>query len=265
MSFSGNLSEFGVVALLQLPDTNHLSGKLVLEQAGNTAEFFYIKGKLLHAELGEITGKEALIEVIDWTDGNFAFDSSCSTVKVTIKQDLQNTLMWALKERDERKKKRDEQQQAARELAAKERTARESAARELAVQAQVAAAALASNLPEPVVLPRSLMTNSSTIQIAYLINSMGQVVAESEAETDFIQEIKPLLAAVKSFIRDYPAGTMGKSFIEDSNYILAVSGLSERLTTVIFVPHSTRLGVLSIELGKFVRALQSSGLEILND
>lgn len=270
MAFNGNLSEFGVVALLQLPSTNHLSGKLILEQAGNTAEFYYNKGKLVHATLGAITGKQALVEVIDWIDGDFAFDSSSNTKEITIKKDLQNTLMWALKERDERKKLKDEEEQAAREISAKELAAKERATRELAAaepasQAQAAADKPVSNLPEPVMLPQSIMSNSSTIRMAYLINSKGQIVAKADAEAGFLEKIKPILIAVMSFIRDYPERPIGKTFIEDSLYTLAISGLSEKLATVIVVPHSTRLGVLNIELGKFVRTLQASGLELLNE
>lgn len=255
MAFNGNLSEFGVVALLQLPGTNHLSGKLVLERAGSTAEFFYSKGKLVHAKLGEMTGKDVLVEVIDWTEGDFTFDSSATSEEVTIKQDLQNNLMWALKERDEKKKL--EQERVEKERA-------QAAAQQAAAAAAVAAAAEA-DLPDPVIIPESVMSISSAIQIAYIVNSKGQIVAGAEAESDFIEKIKPILSAVKSFIRDYPERSVGKTFIEDAEYTLALSALSEKLTAVIFVPHGIRLGVLSIELGKFVKSLLSSGLEILND
>ncbi len=269
MAFNGNLSEFGVVALLQLPGTNHLTGKLVLEQNDKKAEFFYIKGKLLHAELGEITGKEALVEVIDWDDGDFVFDSTSTSDKVTIKQDLQNTLMWALKERDERKKLKDEQEQAAKELAAQEKAQKEEerllAAKEAAKEAAQAAAEAAAKPPEPILLPQSIMKESSSILGSFLINSNGHIIAKSEFEEDFLSEVNPMLIPVKSFIRDYPKRAVGKTFIEDSEFTLAIAGLSDKITTVIIVAKSTRMGVLNIELGKFIRALQASGLEILND
>ncbi len=285
MAFNGNLSEFGVVALLQLPGTNHLTGKLVLEQSEARAEFFYNKGKLVHAVCGEITGKEALLEVIDWLEGDFAFDSTSHTEEVTIEKDLQNTLMWALKEQDEQKKRKEEEKEkaarelAARKLAAEEQAAREQKAIELAAEEQAvreqkaielaeqakAAAALAENLPEPVIIPQSIIGDPSAIQVAYLINSKGQITGKSTAEPDYLDKIKPILSAVKSFIRDYPNKVIGKTFIEDSELTLAFSGITEKITAVIFVQHNTRMGVLNIELGKFLKSLKSSGLEILND
>ncbi|MEA3265737.1 MAG: DUF4388 domain-containing protein [Candidatus Fermentibacteria bacterium] len=269
MAFNGNLSEFGVVALLQLPGTNHLTGKLVLEQSEARAEFFYSKGKLVHAVCGEITGKEALLEVIDWIEGDFAFDSTSHTEEVTIERDLQNTLMWALKEQDELKKRQEEEEKAASELAARkvaaaEQAAREQKAIELAEQAK-AAAALAENLPEPVIIPQSIIGDPSAIQVAYLINSKGQITGESTAEPDYLNKIKPILPSVQSFIRNYPNRVIGKTFIEDSELTLAFSGITEKITAVIFLQHNTRMGVLNIELGKFLRSLKASGLEILND
>jgi len=309
MAFNGNLSEFGVVALLQLPGTNHLTGKLILEQSEARAEFFYNKGKLVHAVCGETTGREALLEVIDWVDGDFAFDSTCHTEETTIEKDLQNTLMWALKEQDELKKRKEEEEQAARELAARKLAAEEEAARKLAAEEEAArklaaeeeaarklaaeeeaarklaaeeqaarkqraielaeqarvAAALVQDLPDPVSIPQSVLGDPSVIQVAYLVNSSGQISAESTSEPDYLKKVKPILIAVQSFVRDYPQKLIGKTFIEDSELTLAMCGISEKLTAVIFVQHNTRMGVLNIELGKFLRSLKSSGLEILND
>ncbi|MCK5786675.1 MAG: DUF4388 domain-containing protein [Candidatus Sabulitectum sp.] len=281
MAFNGNLSEFGVVALLQLPGTNHLTGKLALSRKGETAEFYYKSGKLVHASLGDILGTEVLVKVIDWVDGDFIFDSTSITTEKTIKQDLQNTLMRALKERDERKKKKqDEEKEAARKLAEIEKAEKELAAKKLAVQEQTrqlldaeklddtersAEVAVEKDLPEPVLLPHSLMQGFSSILISYLINSRGQVIAMAEAEPDFLKKVNPFLTALKSFIRDYPGRVVGKTFIEDSEFTVALVGISETLISAIFVSTNTRLGLLSIELNKFVRALQQSKLEILND
>lgn len=277
MAFNGNLSEFGVVALLQLPGANNLSGKLALNQSDSRAEFYYRKGRLVHASLNDITGKEALVQVVDWVEGDFTFDSNAETETVSIKQDLQNILMWALKERDERKKVKEEEEKAARDLLAKELAAKEQAAIELAATehaaqelaerelAEKARAAAAVYFPDPVKLPQSLLVSSSVIQLAFIINAEGEVIAEVERDDNLLPSTTPVLSAVSSFIRDFPERTIGKIFIEDLEFSLAVSGLSQKLIAVIFVPHNTRPGVLSIELTKFVRALQASGLEIIND
>jgi len=268
MAFNGGINEFGVVALLQLPGTNHLSGKLVLLRSEQEANFFYNKGKLSHAVLNDITGKEVLLEVIDWLDGEFSFDSNASTDEHSIKQDLQNTLMWALKERDELKKRRADEEQAAKEkneqLEAEKRALAEKNARAEA-QAEAKRKERAKTvLPKPILLEASLFKDLSLIQNAYLLNSKGHTIAKGSGEENFDTDISSILTAIQEFTAHYPLKTFGKSFIEDSSFTIALSKLENNLIIVIVVPSNTRLGLLSIELNKFVRLLQSSGLDILN-
>ncbi len=268
MAFNGGINEFGVVALLQLPGTNHLSGKLVLLRLEQEANFFYTKGKLTHAILNDFTGKDVLLEVIDWLDGEFSFDSNASTDQHSIKQDLQNTLMWALKERDELKKKRADEEQAAKEkqeqLEAEEKAiAKENARAEAQAEAKRQEQSKVLT-PKPILLEESLFKDLSLIQNAYLLNSKGHIIANGSGEKNFDKDISSILTAIQKFTEHYPLETFGKSFIEDSSFTIALSKLENSLIIVIVVPSNTRLGMLSIELNKFVRLLQSSGLDILN-
>ncbi len=265
MAFNGGINEFGVVALLQLPGTNHLSGKLVLLRSEQEANFFYTKGKLTHAALNDFTGKDVLLEVIDWLDGEFSFDSNASTDEHSIKQDLQNTLMWALKERDELKKKRADDEQAAKEKQEQLDAEKKAIAEKNEAQAEAKRKEQAKViLPEPILLEASLFKDLSLIQNAYLLNSKGHIIANGSGEENFDKDISSILTAIQEFIAHYPLDTFGKSFIEDSSFTIALSKLQNNLIIVIIVPSNTRLGLLSIELNKFVRLLQSSGLDILN-
>ena len=115
MAFNGNLHEFGIVALLQLPNTNRLTGRLLVHGRGREAEFFYTKGKLIHATCADVKGRDVLAMVIDWDEGKFSFESEAASETETIKEDLHHSLMWALKERDERKKKEEEMREAQEE------------------------------------------------------------------------------------------------------------------------------------------------------
>ena len=261
MAFNGGINEFGVVALLQLPGTNHLSGKLVLLQSDQTASFFYNKGKLIHASLNNLTGRDVLLEVIDWLDGEFSFDSNSSTEEVSIKQDLQNTLMWALKERDELKKRKADEAQAAKEK--REQLQAEEMAKNVP-EPQQQQQESKDIIPEPIILEEQLFQDLRLIQNAYLLNSKGHIIAKGVGERNFDRSIAPILNAIQQFTAHYPLQTFGKAFIEDSSYTIALAELENNFIIVIVVPSNTRLGLLSIELNKFVRLLQSTRLDILN-
>jgi len=247
MAFNGNLHEFGIVALLQLPNSNRLSGKLSVDGIGKNAEFFYRSGKLVHASSGGLKGRDALALVIDWDEGKFSVESWIDCDETTIKEDLHHTLMWALKERDERKKKEEEMRAAEEERKQHEALA-------------AAEAGAAKVEPEPVLLPGDLLQYASHANYACIVNRHGSIVAHTAVENDFAGTISGYLKAIRKFIEEYPEDSVGKTFIDDRLFSLGLCGNSRGFTTVLFAAPNTRLGILSMELGKFMSKLESDGL-----
>lgn len=245
MAFNGNLHEFGIVALLQLPNTNRLNGKLTVDGPGGLAEFYYNGGKLLHAVCGDVQGREALSAIIDWDEGKFAFESDIACEESTITGDLHHVLMWALKERDERKKKEAEMEAA------------EAERRKL--QAEAAAEAEPEPEIEPVIIPAEFLQAASHSNYACIVDNRGNIVAHSHAEEEFIGNIENYLIAVRSYIREYPEGVMGKTFIDDREFSLGLCGNPQGYAVVLFAAPNTRLGILSMELGKFMSELETRG------
>jgi|GEM_PF-411309 len=258
MAFNGNLHEFGIVALLQLPNTNRLTGLLVITGDEHRAEFFYNSGKLVHAVCGSVEGNQALAVVIDWTEGDFVFQSGETCEFVSITEDLHHSLMWALKDRDERKKKEEELR-----LAEAERNRLEA---EKAVEA-----GKAENRPvegravKPFSLPVELLQSTTHTLYACIADKNGVIIAETQAESEYILSISQHLAAVCSFISMYPDGGVGKTFIDDKDFSLALSGIDSGNTVILFAAPNTRLGILSMELSKFIKELESSGFGERNE
>lgn len=246
MAFNGNLHEFGIVALLQLPNTNRLSGRLLVERIGGEAEFFYQKGKLLHAASGNITGKDVLAAVIDWDEGRFSFETDIESPETTIKEDLHHSLMWALKERDERKKKEEEMRQAEEE---RKRLEGDRMAAEAPEEPEI----------EPRIIPDDLLQSASHATFACIVNRRGVVTAETEVEKEFKAGLSGYLGAVKSFIKNYPGEKVGKTFIDDTEFSLGLAGSENGNTIILFASPNTRLGILSMELVKFMGKIEQMG------
>ncbi|PIE53564.1 hypothetical protein CSA37_00975 [Candidatus Fermentibacteria bacterium] len=240
MAFTGNLKEFGIVSLLQLPNTNRLTGRLTVEGSEGSAEFFYSRGKLIHAACGEASGKEVLSCVIDWKEGEFSFESDIACYEKTVTGDLHHIIMWAVKERDERKKREAELREA------------EEAKRSGNPQNE-------ETKIEPVVIPDSFLAKAAHASFACVVDSKGRLVAASESEGDYRESIKGYLKAVQSFIREYPQAPVGKTFIDAQSFSLGLCGDADGYTTVLFAAPNTRLGILSMELGKFMAELEKSG------
>lgn len=243
MAFNGNLHEFGIVALLQLPNTNRLTGRLSVQNESRTAEFYYTKGKLTHAACGESTGRDVLAMVIDWEQGRFTFETELRVAERTIETDLHHTLMWALKERDEMKKREQERKEAEAKMRENDTTGQDP-------------------LPadDPADLPTGLLEAAPHATHACLISRSGVVVARTPTEDEFIEKIQGYISLLKYYVKNYPGKGAGKTFVEDTEFSIGLAGNENRCTAVLFAPPNTRLGILSMELSRFLLKLQETGL-----
>jgi hypothetical protein len=112
MALKGTLADLDVVVLLQLPSTGGKTGELVITPITGEEEghIFYADGRLVHAEVGSVTGLDALVEVVDWSQGEFEFRLDMPSPQTTIDMDLARAVMLALKMRDERRAAEQERQ-----------------------------------------------------------------------------------------------------------------------------------------------------------
>ena len=227
MAINGTLSDIGFVSLLQFPNSSRKTGLLTVITMDGKAEFYYRKGELVHARYGKKTGSEVLVDIVDWTEGQFTFEPGLEPEETTIKDDLHHVLMWALKERDERKKDQNEN----------------GGGSPLELDTE-----LSGKLDE-------LMKSASGIEYICVFTTLGQLVARSMSASSFLQEIEPFMESITCFISEYPGKVTGKVFIEDINISIAISGLDEKQTLVIAAGPSLKLGRLAMALGKITREL----------
>jgi hypothetical protein len=103
VALKGNLRDLGVVEVIQLLHTVHQTGRLVLTSDHQQAWLHYRKGQLVDARTGNRTGTEALVEIVDWSSGEFEFEPGVAPQEETIQMELLHVIMRALKIRDERK------------------------------------------------------------------------------------------------------------------------------------------------------------------
>lgn len=227
MAVNGTLSDIAFVALLQFPNSSHKTGLLSITSPEGKADFYYDNGNLIHACFGEETGRDVLVDVVDWTEGQFTFESDIIAPEVTIQKNLHQTLMWALKERDERKKDKPGKDSEASEIDAE----------------------MSGELEE-------LLKAASDIMYICIISSKGYITASTACEDEFLPEIEPFLELAVRFVSIYPEKITGKSFIEDRKFSVAIAGLNEKQTIFVAAGSSITLGRLSMALGRIIRELK---------
>ena len=226
MAINGTLSDIGFVSLLQFPNSSRKTGLLTVITMDGKAEFYYSKGELVHAKYGKKTGSDVLVDIVDWTEGQFTFEPGLEPEEITIKDDLHHILMWALKERDERKKDQDENGVTPVELDAE----------------------LSGKLDE-------LMNSASGIEYICVVTTLGQLLARSISDSTFMKKIEPFMESITCFVAKYPGKVTGKVFIEDTAISIAISGLDDKQTVIIAAGPEMKLGRLAMAMGRISKEL----------
>ncbi len=111
MALKGTLADLDIVALLQVPAAGRKTGELAITgPLGEDGHVFYVEGRLVHVQVGSqveaVMGQEALVEIVDWTRGEFEFRLDVRCEQTTVEGDLARAVMLALKMRDERAQER---------------------------------------------------------------------------------------------------------------------------------------------------------------
>lgn len=70
--FAGDLSDIGVVDLVQTIDLNRKSGIVhIVNRDGRRGAVFFREGRVIDAEVGRLSGAEAMYRLFSWSDGRF--------------------------------------------------------------------------------------------------------------------------------------------------------------------------------------------------
>jgi CheY-like chemotaxis protein len=72
--FFGRLEEMGLFDLLQVIDVSRRSGELSIEHRGQRGQLWFKDGELLDAQMGHLSGVDAIYRLLTWEFGQYEFD-----------------------------------------------------------------------------------------------------------------------------------------------------------------------------------------------
>jgi DNA-binding response OmpR family regulator len=102
---SGNLSEMGIVDLLQILSASRRTVRVKVEDGkGSSGELSLLNGRPVDARRGEVVGDDALYQLIDWSEGRFTVQTAEPPAEQTITATLEGLLIEACRRRDEAKR-----------------------------------------------------------------------------------------------------------------------------------------------------------------
>src|SRR5215831_16501364 len=101
MAFQGSLAELHLPDIIQLISVSGKTGVFHLTDGALRGEIYLNEGKIVHAQIEETTGEEAVYALAIWRQGEFRFDPGPPTEQQTITKSNTNLLMEAARRLDE--------------------------------------------------------------------------------------------------------------------------------------------------------------------
>lgn len=101
MAFQGSLKELPLPDIIQLVSVSGKTGAFTLKSGDSIGEIYLRDGQIVHAEMGELAGEEAVYELAIWTEGDFVFNPGRETETTSIRKSNTNLLMEAARRIDE--------------------------------------------------------------------------------------------------------------------------------------------------------------------
>lgn len=101
MSLQGSLKHLHLADVIQLISVSGKTGKFNLKKESSVGQIYLKDGQIVHAEMDQIKGEEAVYELAIWNDGEFFFEPDVEPTVRTISKSNTNLLMEAARRLDE--------------------------------------------------------------------------------------------------------------------------------------------------------------------
>ena len=98
---SGSLSEMGIPDIVQILNAGRKTGRITLEDNGNTCHIDMQEGQVVNASIDDLKGEDAFYQILYWTKGNFSIDSSVEISEVLINMSMDSLMLEGFKRMDE--------------------------------------------------------------------------------------------------------------------------------------------------------------------
>lgn len=101
MSFQGSLSELPLPDVIQLVSSSGKTGCFHLTDGDIKGQIYIQEGRIVHAQVEDLSGEEAVYQLAIWSRGEFFFETGAAVAANTITKTNTNLLMEAARRLDE--------------------------------------------------------------------------------------------------------------------------------------------------------------------
>jgi len=226
MALKGTLADLGIVDLVQIPFVGRRSGELVVTGHDSEAKLYYDRGSLVHAAVDDAVGCDALVRIVDWTDGDFEFKADVETPERSLDMDLHLAIMQALKIRDEMKREA--------EALGEEDPFHEDRGQIEILNGHLAAFVAANDFASHLCV----------------VSTDGNVLAEAHGEDGPAEGLTALIPALETLLANHQRGRLNKIILQDDRGTVIAVHLENGSVLVAAAQQDAPLGVVSMKVGR---------------
>lgn len=230
MALRGTLEDLAIIDLIQFPHTGRKTGQLVINGNDGEATLSYENGSLVHVRLGDVSGMEALVRVVDWSEGAFEFNPDAKPETRSIELDLHRAIMQALKLRDELKMEEEKK---------RSQTASPPEGGDEALRAKL-----------------SEFVDATDFALhACAVGPDGQVLASVNAAEESPEGMEDLLSTLQGLVQYHPRGSLNRILLEDELGTVALVRLPDGGSLIVVAREDASLGAVSMGVGRLATGL----------
>lgn len=231
MALKGTLEDMAIIDLIQFPHTGRKTGHLIISGDHGEATLFYERGALVHATLGDVSGMDALVRVVDWGEGTFEFVPDAEPEARSIELDLHRAVMQALKLHDELK------------MEEKKRRTQEASVENEGDQALTAK------------LSDFLGSNGFAMH-ASVVGPDGKLRASVDGAEGSPEGIEELRTTLHSVMQVHPRGALRRILLEDDLGTVVLVRLPNGGSLIAVAGKEASLGAVSMSIGRLAVGLE---------
>ncbi len=99
--FVGQVVDLQLVDIIQMACLGRFTMSLAVSKGNEGGIIYFQNGEIVHCELGDLEGKEALYTILGWNEGRFNSQMGVTPPKTTITERWEHLLMEGMRRRDE--------------------------------------------------------------------------------------------------------------------------------------------------------------------
>jgi uncharacterized protein YqgV (UPF0045/DUF77 family) len=226
------LEDLGAVELLQLPHSGRKTGELIVVGWEAEARLYYDQGALRHAVCDDLTGLDVLVEVVGWKEGEFELRLGVEPPQTTIEMDLHRAMMHALKIRDERKRKREQSENATDEREEEEAMS-EKMKRALA----------------------SFVDQYDFVSYAAALSSGGELLSDGGSRPETLDQ---MVRALTALAEAHPRPGLSRVLLEDEAGTVVLESIDEKRRLLVLSAPEARMGAVVLGVSKLIGELEEA-------